>query len=135
MGRRKGERMAKKKLEGVRVAKIRNRYIFKNNKGADRRGFHHYLIYHDKYSGKNVAVQTTHLYQKDQKRFKELSQGRGIKMSLPGFETPSMILKKAYVYNSKDKPLDFAHRDVHVKSKLSKSKARKVYQHVNRIKK
>ena len=108
--------MAKKKLEGVRVAKIRNRYIFKNNKGADRRGFHHYLIYHDKYSGKNVAVQTTHLYQKDQKRFKELSQGRGIKMSLPGFETPSMILKKAYVYNSKDKPLDFAHRDVHVKS-------------------
>ena len=56
-------------------------------------------------------------------------------MSLPGFETPSMVMKKAYVYNAKDKPIDFAHRDVRVKAKLSKSKARKVYQHVNRMKK
>ena len=119
--------MARKKLEGVRVAKIRNRYIFKHNKGADRRGFHHYLIYYDKYTGKNVAVQTTHLYLKDKKRFLQLSQGRGIKMDLSGFETPSMVLKKAYVYDAKDRPLDFAHRDVHVKAKLSKSKARKVY--------
>ena len=136
MGRRKEGKNGKEKAwRSTCCENLQSIYIFKNNKGADRRGFHHYLIYHDKYSGKNVAVQTTHLYQKDQKRFKELSQGRGIKMSLPGFETPSMIFKKAYVYNSKDKPLDFAHRDVHVKSKLSKSKARKVYQHVNRIKK
>lgn len=71
--------MAKKKLEGVRVAKIRNRYMFKHNKGADRRGFHHYLIYHDKYTGKNVAVQTTHLYQKDRKRHWQLSKGLGLK--------------------------------------------------------
>ena len=119
--------MAKKKLEGVRVAKIRNRYMFKHNKGADRRGFHHYLIYHDKYTGKNVAVQTTHLYQKDRKRHWQLSKGYGVKMTLPGFETPSLVLKNKHITDANGKPLDFAHRDVYVKAKLSKSKARKVY--------
>ena len=119
--------MARKQIDGVRVAKIRNGYMFKQNKGADRRGFHHYLIYYDKYSGKNVAVQTTHLYNKDRKRFWQLSQGLGVKMHLPGFDTPSMVLKKKHVTDARGRPLDFANGDVHVKAKLSRSKARKIY--------
>ena len=122
-------------MKGVRVAKIRNVYIFKHRKGADPHGFHHYLIYHDKYSGENVAVQTSHLYLKDSSRFSQLRSGKGMKLQLPGFETPSMVMKKSYITDSKDKPLDFANRNVHVKARLSKSKARKVYRWMNNRKK
>jgi hypothetical protein len=48
-------------------------------------------------------------------------------MTLPGFETPSLALKNKHITDASGKPLDFAHRDVYVKAKLSKSKARKVY--------
>lgn len=122
-------------MQGVHVAKIKNRYMHKNASPAERNKFHHYLIYHDKHTGNNVAVQTTHLYVKDPKRFKQLKSGMGIKLSLPGLETPSMVTKKMYITNAKDKPIDFAHRDVRVKSKLSKSKARKVYRYVNSARK
>ena len=126
--------MAKKyprvKIEGVRVAKIKNRYMFRNNKGADPNKFHYYLIYTDKYSGQNIAVQTTHLYQKDTNRFRALANGHGIKMQLPGFETPTMILKKFHTSNARGQAIDFAHRDVRVKSKVSRSKARRLYRYV-----
>lgn len=125
----------KVKIDGIHVAKIRNGYMFKHDKGADRRGFHHYLIYHDKYTGKNVAVPTTHLYQRDPVRFWQLSKGLGMKMNLPGFETPTMVRKKTLVTDANDKPLDFANGNVIVKSKLSKSKARRVYRYVNKMRK
>ena len=32
------------KIDGVRVAKIKNRYIFKKKTGFDRNKYHHYLI-------------------------------------------------------------------------------------------
>lgn len=115
------------KMDGVRVAKIKNRYIFKKKTGFDENKYHHYLIYTDKYTGKNVAVETTHLYKKDPVRFHQLRKGKGFKMSLPGMETPSLVLKKQYVTDSKGKAIDFAHRDVKVKRKLSKSKTRRFF--------
>lgn len=123
------------KLNEVRVAKIKNRYIFKKKTGFDRNKYHHYLIYTDKYTGQNVAVQTTHLYNKDTKRFAELKCGKGIKMSLPGMETPSMVTKNFHTMNSNGKGIDFAHRDVKVKSKISKSKAKRLFKFVNSTRK
>lgn len=122
------------KMDGVHVAKIKNRYLFRKNTGYNRNGYHHYLVYTDKYTGQNVAVETTHLYQKDPKRFKQLKDGRGIKMSLPGIETPSLILKKTYITDSKGKSIDFAHRDVKIKKKLSKSKSKRLFSFVNMFK-
>ena len=115
------------KLDGVRVAKIKNRYLFRKKTGYNRNGYHHYLVYTDKHTGKNVAVETTHLYKKDPVRFDQLHKGKGFKMSLPGMETPSLILKKQYVTDSKGKAIDFAHRDVKVKRKLSKSKTKRFF--------
>ena len=123
------------KIDGVRVAKIKNRYIFKKNTGVDENKYHHYLIYTDKYTGQNVAVQTTHLYEKDKEQFAKLRSGKGIKISLPGFDTPSLLLKKFHTTNSKGKGIDFAHRDVKVKSKISKSKAKRLFKFVNSTRK
>lgn len=123
------------KMDGVHVAKIKNRYIFRKNTGVDENKFHHYLIYTDKYTGQNVAVETTHLYRKDPDRFKELRSGKGIKISLPGMETPSLIKKKFYTTNSKGKGIDFAHRDVKVKSRITRSKAKRLFKFVNSARK
>jgi hypothetical protein len=123
------------KMDGVRVAKIKNRYIFKKKTGFDENKYHHYLIYTDKYTGQNVAVQTTHLYNKDEKRFAELRNGKGIKMSLPGMETPSMVTKNFHTTNSRGKGIDFAHRDVKVKSKITKSKTKRFFKFVNTTRK
>jgi len=123
------------KIDGVRVAKIKNRYLFRRKTGYDRNGYHHYLIYTDKYTGQNVAVQTTHLYYKDNARFAQLKSGKGIKMSLPGMEAPSMVMKKFHTMNSSGKGIDFAHRDVKIKSKISKSKAKRLFNFVNKSRK
>lgn len=45
-------------------------------------------------------------------------------------ETPSMVLKKFHTTNSSGKGIDFAHRDVKIKSKLSRSKSAKLYSFV-----
>ena len=119
------------KMDGVHVAKIKNRYMFQKNTGYDRNGYHYYLIFTDKTSHRNVAVETTHLYEKDPARFRMLSRGDGIKMSLPGLDTPSLVLKKFYQENALSKPIDFAHRDVKVKKRVNSSIARRLFSFIN----
>ncbi|HBF14929.1 MAG TPA: hypothetical protein DDW30_04455 [Clostridiales bacterium] len=122
----------KTELDGVHVAKIRNKYIYSKFGKSKPNGFHHYLVYTDKYTKKNVAIQTTHLYQKDYIRFKQLKSGAGIKVQLPGFETPSMVKKNFYTEDRNNKPIDFANRNVYVGKKLSGAKAKKIFSFVNR---
>ena len=124
---RKRKKYPKVKMDGIYVAKIKNRYLFRKNTGYDANGYHHYLVYTDKYTGRNVAVETTHLYKKDYVRFNQLHKGKGFKMSLPGMETPSLVLRKQYVTDNMGKAIDFAHGDVKVKKKLSKSKTRRFF--------
>ena len=123
------------KLDGVHVAKIKNRYIFRKETGYDRKSFHHYLVFTDKNTKENVAVETTHLYKKDPLRFKQLRSGNGMKLSLPGMETPSLVLKKFHTNNAKGKGIDFAHRDVNIKSKISRSKAKKLFDFIRKNRK
>lgn len=129
------KKYARVKMDGVHVAKIKNRYMFRKNTGYERSGFHHYLVFTDKLTGQNVAVETSHLYKKDPKRFQVLKEGRGMKLSLPGMETPSLIMKKFHTGNSEGQEIDFAHRDVKVKARLSNSKAKKLFEFIRRSRK
>ena len=61
MSSHKKKKFKRVKMDGVRVAKIKNRYIFRKNTGFDKNGYHHYLIFTDKFTGQNVAVETSHL--------------------------------------------------------------------------
>ena len=74
-----------------------------------------------------TLIISNYLYKKDPVRFNQLHKGKGFKMSLPGMETPSLVLKKQYVTDNNGKAIDFANRDVKVKKKLSKSKTRRFF--------
>ena len=115
-------------FNGMSVAKIKNSYFFPDSNNP--RGHHYYLIYHDKKSGKNLAVATTHLYNIDRRRFHALSNGEGIKVHLPGLDTPSMVKKKVYSIDSKGRPVDFSNSAVMVRASLSRSKTNRVIRFV-----
>lgn len=125
----------KTELDGIHIAKIRNRYLFPKLGKTKPNGFHHYLVYTDKYTKKNVAVETTHLYKKDPDRFRQLNAGAGMKVSLPGFETPSMVKKKFFIEDRRHHPIDFANGDMHIGKKLSKAKSKRIFGFVNRTRK
>ena len=125
----------KTELDGVHVAKIRNRYLFSKLGKSKANGFHHYLVYTDKYTKKNVAVETTHLYKKDPNRFRQLNAGGGMKIQLPGFETPSMVKKTFFIEDRSHKAIDFANGNVHIGKKLSKAKSKRIYGFINKTRK
>lgn len=56
----------------MRLAKIKNNYLFKGDKPD---GTHTYAVYYDKPSKRYRAVALTHLYVKDDKRFKQVKKG------------------------------------------------------------
>lgn len=57
----------------MRLAKIKNKYFYKDN---NPEGTHHYAVYYDKASKRNRAVPLTHLYVKDKKRFSQVKKGK-----------------------------------------------------------
>ena len=56
-------------------------------------------------------------------------------MSLPGMENPSMVTKKFHTTNSNGEGIDFAHRDVKVKSRITKSKTKRLFKFINSTRK
>lgn len=126
MAKKQKRKYQKVKIEGVRVAKIKNRYMFANSSKVSPNGHHYYLVYTDKKTGRNFAVRTTHLYVKDPIRFQQLQKYNLMKMTLPGLETPSMVFKKKYAHNASGKPIDFAHRDVRIGAKLGSSRVKRL---------
>ena len=56
----------------MRLAKIKNKYLFKSN---NPNGTHTYAVYYDWQNRRYNAVQLTHLYNKDQKRFDQVKRG------------------------------------------------------------
>lgn len=120
-------------LDGMRVAKIRNSYFIPESNNPN--GFHHYIIYHDKRRGQNCAILTTHLYYRDKSRFNSLRRGEGIKISLPGFEAPTMVKKKVYEHDGEGRPIDFANGNIIVKGRLNRSKSKRIWQFLYSMKK
>lgn len=112
----------------MKLAKIKNRYIFHSDKPN---GYHTYLIYYDKRDKKHYAITTTHLYKADPKRMGQVRDGIYKKMKLPGHELPSGIYHKPNKTNVFGGDIDIHSKDVQLKQSISKSKAKKVLRFIN----
>ena len=78
----------------MRLAKIKNKYLFKGDKPE---GTHTYAVYYDKPSKRYRAVALTHLYVKDDKRFKQVKKGNIRIEKFKEFDVPSGV--KNYYYD------------------------------------
>lgn len=110
----------------MRLAWIRDNYMF--DKKAPDRNRHRYALYWDKQTKRYRAVQLTHLYQADKKRFDQLRKKQLLKMKFPGFELPSGV-KDSYCDRAvTGKPLDLKHPAVQglTKRHLPKATAKKI---------
>ncbi len=77
----------------MRLFKIKNKYLFKSNKPN---GVHTYAVYYDKKSKENRAVALTHLYVKDEKRFKQVKKGNIAITKFKEFDVPSGVQNYYY---------------------------------------
>lgn len=92
----------------MRLARIKNKYLFKGNNPD---GTHTYAVYYDRKSKSYRAVGLTHLYLKDPKRFKLVSKGFIKKMKFKEFETPSGVKNSYFERNRKGKKIDLNDKD------------------------
>lgn len=106
----------------MRLAKIKNKYMFdcskydskdqsKQNKSINPEGTHYYLVFYDVKKKCYVAIQTTHLYYKDEKRFKQVKKGFIIVEKLKEFEVPTGIKKDVYNNNTSGGPIDLTDKE------------------------
>ena len=87
----------------MRLVKIKNRYLYKGN---DPNGIHTYAVYYDKKTKKNRAVGLTHLYVKDEKRFKQVTKGNIMVMKFKEFDVPSGVKNSYFDKNIQGKKID-----------------------------
>ena len=78
----------------MRLVKIRNKYLFNSDKPN---GTHSYAVYYDRVHKENRAVALTHLYIKDQKRFRQVKKGNIMITNFKDFDTPTGV--KNYYYS------------------------------------
>ncbi len=87
----------------MRLAKIKNSYLFKSDKPH---GSHTYAIYYDKKNKENRAVALTHLYIKDEKRFKQVRKGNIRIEKFKEFDAPSGVQNYFYSRNTKNNKIN-----------------------------
>ena len=80
----------------MRLVKIKNKYLFKS---GNPNGTHTYAAYYDKKNKRYNAVQLTHLYVKDKKRFEQVKQGMLMVAKFKEFDVPSGV-KNSYFYKN-----------------------------------
>ncbi len=109
----------------MRLVKIRNKYLF-NSDNPD--GVHTYAVYYDRKNRENRAVALTHLYYKDEDRFKQVKRGNIMVTKLKEFETPTGVKNYYYSRNKKGNKIDLLDKDVVKVNKryLSKLQADKI---------
>jgi hypothetical protein len=88
----------------MRIAKIKNKYLFNS---TNPNGTHDYLVYIDTKTGENRAVELTHLYNPDIKRFNQIKIGLLKKMSFSHRDTPSGVKNKYHRKDTNGNPLNF----------------------------
>ena len=93
----------------MRLAKIRNKYLFESDKPN---GTHTYAVYYDKQTKQNRAIALTHLYIKDEKRFKQVRKGNIMITNFKEFETPTGVQNYYYSQNTKGKKINLKDADV-----------------------
>ena len=103
----------------MRLAKIKNKYLFKSENPD---GFHTYAVYYDRKSKNYRAVQLTHLYVKDEKRFRQVSKGLIKIMKFKEFDVPSGVRNQYYSSNVRGEAIDLRNKNVLSISKRHLSK-------------
>lgn len=93
----------------MRLAKIRNKYLFNSNKPN---GIHTYAVYYDKQTKQNRAIALTHLYVKDEKRFKQVKKGNIMISNFKEFDTPTGVQNYYYSKNVSGKKISLKDKDV-----------------------
>lgn len=81
----------------MRLVKIRNKYLFKSN---NPNGIHTYAVYYDKQTKRNHAIALTHLYIKDDKRFKQVRKGNILVSNFKEFDTLTGVQNYYYSKNT-----------------------------------
>lgn len=77
----------------MRLAKIKNKYLFKGDKPE---GTHTYAVYYHRPTKRYRAVGLTHLYVKDDKRFKQVKKGNIRIEKFKEFDVPSGVQNYYY---------------------------------------
>lgn len=104
----------------MRLAKIKNKYLYK---GDNPNGNHTYAVYYDKKNKETRAVALTHLYVKDDKRFRQIKNGLIRVEKFKEFETPSGVKNYYYSKSVNGKKIDLKNKNVVSVSKRYLSKA------------
>ena len=87
----------------MKIAKIRNSYLFKSN---NPNGTHHYAVYYDRHNKRYNTVQLTHLYVKDKNRFQQVKRGNIAIEKFKEFDTPTGVKNSFYNKNSFGERID-----------------------------
>ena len=107
----------------MRLAKIKNKYLFDSNRPEE---IHHYGVYYDRKAKEYRAIQLTHLYNRDEKRFVQLRKGFLSPINLKEFETTTGIRNNYYSMDVKGKKIDIKNKDVELLRKLSPKQAKQI---------
>ena len=99
----------------MRLAFIKDRHMF--NKNANYKDRHLYAVYYDKKSKKYRAIETTHLFLPDKKRFSDIKKGHLKKVKFPNFELPSGVNNNYYETDINGKSININHPDIKLISK------------------
>ena len=87
----------------MRLVKIKNKYLFNSN---NPNGTHTYAAYYDRANKRYNAVQLTHLYVKDDKRFKQVKRGDIMVTKFKEFDVPSGVRNQYYNKNINGSKID-----------------------------
>ena len=98
----------------MKLARIKDGYMFRTDNPD---GEHTYALYYDKKAKAYRAIQTTHLYKKDVKRFKQLERGALMKIRLPNSDVPSAVRSYHYTNNVNGGKIDIKNSAVSIISK------------------
>lgn len=110
----------------MRLVKIKNKYLFNSN---NPNGIHTYATYYDRKNKRYNAIQLTHLYVKDEKRFKQVSKGNIMVTKFKEFDVPSGVRNQYYTKNINGGKIDLKDKENVVKVEkrhLSKKQADKI---------
>ena len=93
----------------MRLVKIKNRYLYNSN---NPNGTHTYAVYYDRKTKQNRAIALTHLYVKDEKRYRQVRRGKILISNFKEFETPSGVQNYYYSKNTCGKNINLKDNEI-----------------------
>ncbi len=105
------------------LARIRNKLLFDSPKPEES---HTYLIYEDTNTGEKRAIQTTHLYNVDEKNMTKVKKGLLKKVKFNEFETPSGVNNYYYSTDKSGNPLELKNMEIINKNPVSENEAAEI---------